>query len=294
MQEISDVYSLPVSTILARMDQGVSLREAISRPRWSFTPVTVKGTDYPSIASAARALGLNPGTVRSRLIGGWPIEEAFEIVKHKKKIKNHNNKGKPVCVNNVCYTSIKQAAIAHGFDPRFIANRVRKGLTVSQALELSPFPDWFVPGKGQKQAQIGRRIKQERESIEGRTGLRKCSCCGELKPISDYHGKSTPSSRCRNCISASFLRYKYNISLSDFMALKEAQGGKCKICECTLEIDEGSSLRTSKVAVDHCHQTGTVRGLLCSKCNQGLGFFRDSADLLRLAAAYLENTKQPE
>lgn len=43
-----------------------------------------------------------------------------------------------------------------------------------------------------------------------------------------------------------------------------------------------------QLAIDHDHRTGRVRGALCSRCNLGLGHFRDSPELLRLAALYLE------
>lgn len=79
----------------------------------------------------------------------------------------------------------------------------------------------------------------------------------------------------------------YRISLDDYEGLVEKQNGKCRICE----IDETLVIRGKRVrlAVDHCHKTGKIRGLLCSACNKGLGGFKDSPDLLRKAAAYLES-----
>lgn len=62
-------------------------------------------------------------------------------------------------------------------------------------------------------------------------------------------------------------------------ALLEAQGGVCVICQ-----------RVPKQACqDHCHKTGTVRGVLCLGCNKGLGFFYDSPEMLEVAAAYLRS-----
>ena len=61
----------------------------------------------------------------------------------------------------------------------------------------------------------------------------------------------------------------------------EAQNGKCLVCGDT------ESYLGHRLAVDHDHQTGAIRGLLCKGCNLGLGNLKDRADLMDKAAAYL-------
>ena len=65
--------------------------------------------------------------------------------------------------------------------------------------------------------------------------------------------------------------------MEELEVLKIVQGNKCKICD-----QEGP------LVVDHEHTSGIVRGLLCSRCNQGLGSFRDNPNYLSSAIAYLE------
>lgn len=64
------------------------------------------------------------------------------------------------------------------------------------------------------------------------------------------------------------------------------QGGKCKICF-SPETRVSKDGTPFKLAIDHCHDTGEVRGLLCGTCNRGLGYFMDDAELLRTATLYL-------
>ena len=70
----------------------------------------------------------------------------------------------------------------------------------------------------------------------------------------------------------------YGITLEDFDLMLTRQHGVCAICR---------TKPPERLSVDHCHATGKVRGLLCSKCNCGLGFFRDEPRRLRAAAKYL-------
>lgn len=74
-------------------------------------------------------------------------------------------------------------------------------------------------------------------------------------------------------------KVKYGITLDDYEAMKLGQGGACAICQ---EEPEDHNLY-----VDHNHTTGTVRALLCRRCNCGVGYFRDNPEVMEAAAAYV-------
>lgn len=88
-------------------------------------------------------------------------------------------------------------------------------------------------------------------------------------------------------------RRNYGIEIDDYDAMLVAQGGKCAICDgppagCRWERDAYTGeKRVQRFSVDHDHETGAVRKLLCGRCNRGLGDFRDSPQLLLKAAEYL-------
>lgn len=76
----------------------------------------------------------------------------------------------------------------------------------------------------------------------------------------------------------------YNTSEAELDRIFALQEGVCAIC---LKPHEDGS-RQTVLAVDHCHSTGEIRGYLCIQCNVGLGAFRDSPELLKIAAIYVE------
>lgn len=87
------------------------------------------------------------------------------------------------------------------------------------------------------------------------------------------------------------LKRTFGLSRRDYDALSEEQGHACAICrEPERVVIRG---RKTSLAVDHCHTTGAVRGLLCAKCNRGLGLFDDDMDRLKAAVGYLERHKNP-
>ena len=100
-------------------------------------------------------------------------------------------------------------------------------------------------------------------------------------------GKLRPPSARRK----EWLKDKYGITLGQFMEMAEAQGQKCPLCD---KICARSEKPQSGFHVDHDHQTGVVRGLLCGPCNRRLGQLGDSVAGVELflsrVRAYLERT----
>jgi len=84
------------------------------------------------------------------------------------------------------------------------------------------------------------------------------------------------------------LKKRFGITLEEYNFLLDKQNGVCAICS---EPEKRRDHRTKKpraLAVDHNHDTGEIRGLLCTDCNTGLGLLQDDPELLKLALSYLE------
>lgn len=116
-----------------------------------------------------------------------------------------------------------------------------------------------------------------------------CSGCQSFVPLFYVSG-----SRCKSCASeashASMIQRTYDLSPEEYQALLKLQGGVCYIC--------GRTPRTIRLAVDHDHKTGRVRGLLCANnengCNRGVIANLEAAvdgglAAARRAVAYFEN-----
>jgi len=77
------------------------------------------------------------------------------------------------------------------------------------------------------------------------------------------------------------LKMKYGITAKEYDQRKEAQDHKCGICK--TELQEGKSTH-----LDHNHDTGKLRGILCGTCNRALGYFQDDINILEKARNYLQ------
>lgn len=138
-----------------------------------------------------------------------------------------------------------------------------------------------------------------------------CSGCETELSIVMFHRDSSKRSglmsRCKSCRSPYDSRHReyepegrkarawrwklskfFGLTPEDYQAIRTAQDDKCLICGQNESYREPSGL-LHRLAVDHDHTTGKVRGLLCRCCNVGLGYYQDSPERLRRAAEYLES-----
>jgi hypothetical protein len=100
----------------------------------------------------------------------------------------------------------------------------------------------------------------------------------ELAQMAEWRGRNPgPHADARR---RSKLRVKYGLTIEGYNALLDKQGGVCAVC--------GHNVSKRALHVDHDHGTGKVRGLLCNKCNRGMGLLGDDVTLLKSAIAYLE------
>lgn len=88
---------------------------------------------------------------------------------------------------------------------------------------------------------------------------------------------------------------RLGLTHDEYVALPADPGQECSVCGCSPtdarngKFSNGAvSPRHKNLAIDHCHQTGRIRGFLCSQCNQALGLMADSPALIRQLAEYLE------
>jgi hypothetical protein len=143
----------------------------------------------------------------------------------------------------------------------------------------------------QNKSEIARKAKERRTSPEGLEYARRYQETHKeyLKEKRERWAAENPE-RYAYLQRRSRLR-KYGMTPEDYDALLLAQGGVCAICR-TEETDLDSRRNKPRsLAVDHDHESGRVRALLCGMCNKGIGAFMDNADLMRAAVNYLETGK---
>ena len=144
--------------------------------------------------------------------------------------------------------------------------------------------------------------------------IKKCPSCKQEKSLFDFAIRQSgsrvgqPVAHCKACNVEkqrerkerdpsvyrrvewpSKLKRLYGISVDDYYKMLENQGGGCAICGTRVPSQRARKFaKTEMFFVDHCHSTGRVHGLLCSRCNRGIGYFDDNPGRLEMAASYLK------
>jgi hypothetical protein len=145
-------------------------------------------------------------------------------------------------------------------------------------------------------------------------GQKTCYRCGEEKPLSEFkskvsrytgeiryawcwdchraYAKATDDARRQRLAGTTIgyetqlhrhLKHKYGLTRDEFRALEAAQGGRCYICQ---------ERPRTRLFVDHDHETGRVRKLLCRTCNAAIGFLRESPEIAERLASYLRDFRR--
>ena len=142
-----------------------------------------------------------------------------------------------------------------------------------------------------------------------------CRICKETKPLSKFHKSKRHSSgvknECAECTNEYLRKHyrknyqgtekfkrkntnyhykrKYGIEYNEYLQMCEERNNRCDICGIE-KVSAGNQSRGSKdhLVLDHCHETGKIRGILCQECNQGIGLLKDNTQNFKNAIKYLE------
>ena len=133
--------------------------------------------------------------------------------------------------------------------------------------------------------------------------MKTCCVCSVSKEATEFSPDKTKkdglASLCKSCRRERYsTRYNkhyrnkrlmdtYGISSQDYEVLLDQQSGTCAICSST-----ETGRKDTWFCVDHDHETGQVRGLLCNNCNRALGLFKDNEQLLKIASDYVKSNRK--
>lgn len=209
--------------------------------------------------------------------------------------------------------TVRDIAVEETEAARIIGRPGRLCPACARYLPLEAFPNLRPRGATPRCAECrGRTWKRKRRRANPppadnpdlfKEGLRRCAMCREIRQLEDFYRNPTNGkvfSYCRPCATAYVKRVRRKGATTDLNRqarlgitprqvadLRYAQGGKCAICGSATSVLKDGQERS--LDVDHDHETGEVRGLLCIRCNRGIGIFGDRVELLLTAAQYLLN-----
>jgi hypothetical protein len=119
-----------------------------------------------------------------------------------------------------------------------------------------------------------------------------------MENVDKYRDKVKSLGKSKHTLLNLRLQKTYGITFKEYKVMYLAQDGCCSICATKFDLDyvlrDGPAAEFAAIplVVDHCHESGNVRALLCSSCNSGLGFFKDNQTSLAKAIEYLIRHKE--
>lgn len=114
-------------------------------------------------------------------------------------------------------------------------------------------------------------------------------CANNRSKLRTKEERAEYYSKRKTIVRNSILKSKFGINKEQYREILVRQRNKCAICG---KVNQENSIDGKSFAVDHDHKTGKIRGLLCTRCNPGLGFFNDDTKLLRKAINYLKKAQK--
>ena len=109
-----------------------------------------------------------------------------------------------------------------------------------------------------------------------------CTPCRRIRELKTYHKNKHKNPYDYEKDKDFKLKKAYGISFQEYKEMLHAQEGRCAICGTT---DTG---KRKAFAVDHCHDCGEVRGLLCGSCNTAIGLLKEDLDVMQRAMDYVK------
>jgi len=168
-----------------------------------------------------------------------------------------------------------------------------KGGRTLRDIGVSIGVSWMTVKRVLEDHRIPRRSPGRRRSFPKE---RKCTICKRSKPLESFVKEARQYSGygyiCKACHQIRMKKYsitKFGIAQKKFEQMLTAQGEGCVICGRKFGHKKGRSGLPTRLVIDHEHKTGKIRGLLCSRCNSGIGIFEEKIELLEAAIKYLES-----
>lgn len=183
----------------------------------------------------------------------------------RQKAQSIREAAKPRCSSSGCASAAKTRGMCY---PHY-----KRAKRVGQELPHRECPE----------CRVGRAQKNRRYCSEGCHA----QATARQRSLSAKRFRARHPEKAKAISRGTVLRMLYGLSVEQYEAMLKDQGAACAIC--------GKTNRSGRrLSVDHDHATGAIRGLLCAKCNQGLGLLQDSPELLGAAAAYLIHHRTKE